>query len=189
MKLPNQAWLVSCGYGFNQNKSPRHDDTGNVIVRKVAAEISLPLSIIFNCSLSTGIVPEHLKVAKVIPVYNKDDSEVFSNYRPVSVLPCFSKVLERLMFNRCMEYIDKNNILNEQQFGFRSNHSTYMAVIELVDKVIQAVERNESTLGIFLDLSKAFDTIDHAILLYKLEYYGFRGIIYEWFKSYLNNRT
>ena len=76
-----------------------------------------------------------------------------------------------------MNYIDKNDILNEKQFGFKSNHSTYMAVIELVYKVTSAVERNESTLGIFLDLSKAFDTIDQDILLYKLEYHGFRGIV------------
>ena len=85
------------------------------------------------------------------------------------------------MFNRCMDYIDKNSILNEKQFGFRTNHSTYMAIIELVDKVVSAVERNESTLGIFLDISKAFDTIDHDILLYKLEYCGFRGIVLDWF--------
>ena len=134
--------------------------------------------------MKNGVVLEQLKIAKVIPMYKKEDVEVFSNYRPVSVLPCFSKISERLMFNRCMDYIDKNSILNEKQFGFRTNHSTYIAIIELVDKVVSAVERNESTLGIFLDLSKAFGTIDHDILLYKLEYYGFRGIVLDWFKSY-----
>ena len=81
-----------------------------------------------------------------------------------------------------MDYIDNNSLSNGKQFGLRTNHSTYMVIIELVDKVVSAVQRNESTLGIFLDLSKAFDTIDHDILLYKLEYYGFRGIVLYWFK-------
>ena len=92
--------------------------------KKVATEIPKPLSTIFNCSLKTGVVPEQLKIAKTIPIYKKEDVEIFSNYRPVSVLPCFSKILERLMFNRCIDYIDKNSILNEKQFRFRTNHST-----------------------------------------------------------------
>ena len=114
---------------FNQNKIHGHGDIGNMFISK-------PLSTIRYCSLKTGIVCEQLKIAKVIPIYKKEDAEVFSNYRPVSVLPCFSKILERLMFNRCMDYIDKSLYLMKNQFGFRTNHSTYMAIIELVDKVV-----------------------------------------------------
>ena len=174
---------------FDQNKSPGHDGIGNFVLMRIAKEIVKPLTTIFNTSISSGEVPDSLKIAKVVPIYKKDDAQVFSNYRPVSVLPSFSKILERLVFNRCVSFINKQNIINDNQYGFRSGHSTYMAMIDLVDKVCNAVENNKQTVGIFLDLSKAFDTIDHDILLCKLMHYGFRGTVIDWFKSFLSNRT
>ena len=173
---------------FDKNKSPGHDGIGDLIVKRVANELTKPLAAIFNLSLSTVKVPDQLKIAKVIPIYKNDDDELFSNYRPVSVLPCFSKILERLIFNRCIEFIDKNNVLNDKQYGFRAHHSTSMTIMQLVDKIANAVQNHETAIGVYLDLSKAFDTIDHNILLHKLEHYGFRGIAHDWFKCYLGNR-
>ena len=118
----------------------------------------------------------------------KDDPQVFSNYRPVSVLPSFSKIIEQLVFNKCVDFIDKHKILNTNQYGFRTGHSTYMAIVDFVDKICNAVENNQQSIGIFLDLSKAFDIIDHNILLHKLTYYGFRGKALDGFSSYLSKR-
>jgi hypothetical protein len=188
MKPIVETEIIKIVNKFNQNKSAGHDNIDTFIIKRVATEIAKPLTSIFNLSIATGIVPQKLKIAKVIPIFKKNDPELFSNYRPVSVLPCFSKILERLIFNRCITYIDRHRILNDKQFGFRSNHSTSMAIIQLVDTIYNAVEKNETTIGIFLDLSKAFDTIDHKILIHKLELYGFRGIVLDWFKDYLYNR-
>ena len=93
---------------FSPNKSAGHDNIGNYIIKNVSKEIVTPLTNIFNLSLSTGIVPDKLKIAKVVPIYKKADKDIFSNYRPVSLLPCFSKILERLVFDKCVEYINNN---------------------------------------------------------------------------------
>ena len=148
---------------FNPNKSAGHDNVGNYIIKKVGNEILKPLTNIFNLSLSTGVVPDELKTAKVIPSYKRADSAMFSHYRPVSFLSCFSEILERLGFDRCVNFINNQEILNEKQNGFRPKHSNYMAIAKLVYKITNAVEKKWNAIGIFLDLSKAFDTNDHSI--------------------------
>ena len=154
----------------------------------MAPYISVPLSYIFNLTFTTGKIPDDLKVALVTPVYKASEENIYSNYRPISVLPCFSKILEKLMYKRLIDYMHKNGTLTDCQYGFRSNGSTNYAIIELVDKITKAIENNEFTVGIFLDLSKAFDTVNHDILLSKLYFYGIRGSCHAWIKDYLSNR-
>ena len=113
---------------------------------------------------------------------------LFSNYRPISLLPLFSKVLERIMYNRLIEFINKYKILYKYQFGFRKDHSTYMALIILVDKITAALDKGEFTITVLIEFRKAFNTVDHQILLITLYHYGIRGIAFGWISSYLRNR-
>ena len=139
-------------------------------------------------SIVTGIIPETFKIGIVTPVYKGNDKEKLSNYRPISVLSCFSKILEKVIYKRVIKFLDTHDILTENQYGFRAGRSTQQAIIELIDKVSMAIESNEYTIGIFLDLSKEFDTVNHGILLHKLEHYGIRGNALEWFRNYVTCR-
>ena len=112
-----------------------------------------------------------------------------TNYRPISLLSIFNKILERLVYNRLIKYFDKSSTSFDQQFGSRSSHSTVHALTLMIDKIQRAIDSKNYSCGIFIDLCKAFDTVDHHILLDKLEYYGIRGIAHEWFSSYLPNRS
>jgi retron-type reverse transcriptase len=150
--------------------------------------IAEPLSAIFNLCLIDGVYPDKLKIAKVCPIFKDGNKNEFTNYRPISIIPSFSKIFEKIISCRLLSYINKYNIFNPAQYGFRKKHSTYMAMLNLYDKVSAAVDNNEYSIGIFIDLSKAFDTVNHDILLKKLELYGIRGIPNLLLKSYLQNR-
>ena len=158
------------------------------ILKIIRHVVSRTLEAIFNLSFSTGIVPSSVKIAKVIPVSKKGSCSHLNNYRLISLLSVFDKLLEKLMYKRIVNYLDKNSILYEKQFGFRTKHSTNHAIISIVDNIQRVVEEKEFSCGIFLDFSKAFDTVNHEILIRKLENYGIRGITNDWFRSYLSNR-
>ena len=173
---------------LNSDSSSGHDDIKPDIVKNVAGLIARPLAHIFNLSFITGIIPDSLKIAKVVPIFKKGEQDSFSNYRPISILPIFSKILERLVHKRLYAFISSYNILHENQFGFRPNLSCDMALLHAYNHIVTNLDLKNHTLGIFLDLSKAFDTIDHNILFSKLHHYGIRGIAFEWFRNYLTNR-
>ena len=143
---------------------------------------------IFNLSLSSGVYPDKLKIAKVIPIFKKGTKTSVNNYRPISILSSINKIFEKNLYSRLINYIDKFQLLYKYQYGFRKNHSTDHALIELVDQIRFSIDNNQMTCGIFVDLSKAFDTVNHQILLGKLEHYGIRGKALELFKSYLSER-
>ena len=135
----------------------------------VLQQISSPLIRIFNLSITSGMVPVELRIARVVPLFKAGDKSIFSNYRPISLLPSFSEILEKLVYNRLIDYLSKYKILSDNQFGFRKNHSTEYPLVLLYDKISSAIDNNEVTVGIFIDLSKAFDTVNHQILLDKLQ--------------------
>ena len=157
-------------------------------VKETIYYISEPLTYIINLSINSGVVPDQMKLARVVPLFKSDDKGLFSNYRPVSVLPIFSKFLEKVAYIRLINYLDKRKLLANNQYGFRKNHSTSLALLYLYDKITSAADERKYTAGLFLDLSKASDTFNHSILLGKLEHYGIRGLALEWVKSYLCNR-
>ena len=129
-----------------------------------------------------------MKIAKVIPIFKKGDKKEVNNYRPISLLTGISKILERIIYTRLINFLQVNDIFSNFQFGFRQKHSTSHALLTFIEKVTQAIDKHSHMLGIFLDFSKAFDTINHKILLKKLYHYGIRGKALEWFRSYLSNR-
>ena len=143
---------------------------------------------ILNISLEEGVFPDEMKIARVLPLYKRDDPMIANHYRPVSILPVFSKLFEQTMYTRLLNFLMKHKFLYEYQFGFRHNHSVYMSLVILVDKIITSLNNGDYTIGLFLDFKKAFDTVNHDILINKLEMYGIRGTAYKWIESYLTDR-
>ena len=174
-KLPNKT-------------SKGHDDISNVLLKKLKKIVSAPLELIFNKSIEEGIFPEEMKKADVIPLYKSKERYLVNNYRPISLLVTVSKLLEKVIYTRTYHFMCETNQLYQSQYGFRSGHSCENAISELVGRITKHKEIKELSIGVFIDLSKAFDTLNHSMLLSKMEKYGIRGPILKWFSSYLDNR-
>ena len=169
-------------------KAAGHDGIKPDIIKECFESLVDPLTHLYNTSFETGVFPDIWKIAKKIPIFKKGNRSDEDNYRPISLLSCFEKPLERLMCKRLLDFLRKHKILYKLLFGFRENHSTALALIETLNEMYSKLDEGKFVLGVFLDLKKAFDTIDHKILLNKLEHYGIHGVAKQWFRSHLSNR-
>ena len=176
-----------------RNSAPGHDEITSKVIIDITSKpiidiLTTPLTYITNLSFTEGVFPSELKIAQVLPLYKSNDTMLFNNYRPISLLPYFSKLFERLMYNRLINFIEKHKLLYQYQFGFRRNHSTFKALVILLENITTALDNTEFAVCILIDFRKAFDTVEHSILLDKLYHYGIRGNALQWFNSYLTNR-
>ena len=172
-----------------KNKKSNVKEISTTILKLNSQHLAIPLSMLFNQSVNSGVFPQVLKQAIVIPIHKKGSKEELSNYRPISLLNIFSKIFEKLMKEFLLNYLTTKNIINSSQYGFRSGISTFDALSTFSEKIYSTLDSKQSLLSIFIDYTKAFDTVNHNILLKKLHYYGIRGIIHDWFRNYLFHRT
>ena len=157
------------------------------IYKILASLISHTVSMLFNNPLSEGIFPECFKMVKIIPIFKSGDSNSLANYRPISMLPFLSKMFEKLVCARRDSYLKSNNILRKNLFGFCKNSNTSDAIIEFIDYVYSSLDKKQSAIALYLDYSKAFDTINQDKLMSKLHHNGIKGVTLSWFKSYICN--
>lgn len=174
---------------FNlKNKNSSGIDEIPSKVLKVLPDCTLELfTNLINKSFESGCFPSNLKKARIIPLHKGGDDLSPSNFRPISLLSTFSKIIENIVKARVLSFLDKNNLLSSCQFGFRKNKCISDAIYQYILKVYDSLNNKNCVATVFCDLAKAFDCVDHSILLRKLEFYGFRGVTNKWFKSYLRN--
>ena len=170
------------------NTAPGYDDIPPKLLKQISTLISIPLTHIINLCFQSGTFPDKLKIAKVVPLHKSGSKEDINNYRPISLLPSFSKIFEKLISTRLVNYLEHNKLLTDCQHGFRENHSTESAILQFVSNAYKYLDNKYLVAGVYLDLSKAFDSLNHKILLDKLEHIGIRGIANQLFKSYITHR-
>ena len=159
------------------------------ILKEFRGLLSHIIADLINKCFETGVFPKPFKKAIVLPLHKKDSPDIMTNYRPISILPKLSKIIEKCVKSRLLHYFTRNKLFNQVQFGFLAESSTQDAILHLTEKIYSNLHRKLSTLAVYVDFSKCFDTLNRSILLKKLAFYGIRGIPLELFKSYLNDRS
>lgn len=189
MELPitNDAELIDIITNLN-NVGAGADGINAKIFKSTYMSILPYLLHLFNICLETGVFPDIFKLAVIKPIFKGGDAQMQSNYRPISILPFLSKILEKLIYSRLLLHLNQNNLIHQNQFGFQKNKSTYMPLLLLQNEITNAFENGEYAIGLFLDLKKAFDTVNIEILLNKLAKYGIRHTSHKILSSYLSRR-
>ena len=165
-----------------------HDGISSELLKLIADDISKCITLIINQSLHSGIFPDKLNIAKVTPIHKKGDNKLITNYRPISVLPVIFKIFETVICDQLDRYFVSNNLLCPQQYDFTKNSSTELAAVEVIDRLLNQLNKQKILINFYLDLSKAFDSLCHYILLEKLAYYGVQNKAKDLLESYVSNR-
>ena len=191
MNPTDEHEIINVTKNLKSSTSEEFDNISMKVIKTTVHEVAVLLAHVFNQSFLTGTVPDNTKIAKIVPIFKSGNKKILNNYRPISILPAFSKLLEKLVCNRLVNFLETHDLLHKHQYGFRQNHTTAHPILQLLKDISNANDKNSKdvTLAVFLYLSKAFDTISHKILINKLEHYGIRGICTNWLANYLYNRT
>lgn len=175
-------------HNLNNKKSAGFDKISVRIFKSCKEIISPIISKLINLCFETGSYSDVLKIAKTVPIYKSGHPQLLGNYRPISLLSILNKIIEQVIHNLLAKFLNDNKFFYKFQYGFRHRSSTKTARVELFDKILNALDSGQIVMSVFLDLAKAFDTFDHAILIKKLDFVGIRGVALDLFKSYFNNR-
>ena len=188
LELTNEEEIIAVIKGL-KNVGAGADNISAKLFKLSYQSILKPILHLFNVCLGCGIFPSIFKIAVVNPIFKSGDEKLLNNYRPISILPFMSKILEKLILHRLIAHLDQNNIIHKNQFGFQKNKATYMPILLFQDIISKVFEEGEFALGLFLDLQKAFDTVNIDLLLHKLSKYGVRHTSHKMLSSYLTGRT
>ena len=174
---------------FGSGKSSGPNSIPTNLLKEFSPFFTIPITLIVNKSLTEGTFPSLLKYANVCPIFKKNDKTKCANYRPISLLSNVSKIFERVVYNRVEHFLIEHDILYPHQYGFRKKYSTNHAILSILEEIRHNLDKGIFSCGVFVDLEKAFDTVNHKILIGKLDHYGIKGIANKWFSSYLNKRS